>query len=306
MSETSSPAPQIKRMKLRREGTCACGQVVASGEDAGWDRVRKVVVCGDCLERGESAAPISLPDEHRATLPSVVDVPPPVEVPPEVIDVGQAGDSLQREYERRKAKRETQIRDKHKRLGGLILALSDEPASTKAFAVGAVGEQKLAARLEKDCGEAVLFLHNRKLGRGRRDGDIDHVAISSTGIHLIDAKRYPGSRVRVERSGGIFSAVREQLMIAGRDKSKLLDGCTKQLEALKAALVGHALAESVAITSYLCFIESDLPIFGTQQMRGVHILGPKATAKALLVPGELSEEDRKSLHCHLADALPSA
>lgn len=305
MAEASS-APQIKRMKLRREGTCACGQRVASGESAGWDRVLKVVVCGTCLEQDElitSASPI---DENPSVVSTVSELEPPIDVLPEAVEVGLAGDSLKREYERRKAKREAGIREKHKRLGGLILALTDEPASTKAFAVGAVGEQKLAARLEKDCGESVLFLHNRKLGRGRRDGDIDHIAISSTGIHLIDAKRYPGSRVRVERSGGLFSPVREQLMIAGRDKSKLLDGCAKQSQAVMDALVGHPLAERVEVTSYLCFIESDLPIFGTQQMRGVHILGPKATVKALLLPGELTEEDRRSLHRHLAEALPAA
>lgn len=46
--------------------------------------------------------------------------------------VGVAGGSAQREYERRKDRRESRIREAHPRIGGLILALSDDPQSTKA------------------------------------------------------------------------------------------------------------------------------------------------------------------------------
>lgn len=279
-----TPGPTVKRMKLRYAGTCDCGNDVPAGTMAGYDKAARGVVCPDCLD-----AP---------------DLDPPTEAV-DVVEAGAPGASLRREYERRSAAREKRIRDKHKRLGGLILALSDEPATTRAFATGADGEERLAARLERDCTD-VLFLHNRKLGIGRRDGDIDHIAIAPSGIYLIDAKRYPNSKVRIVRSGGIFSPVREQLMIAGRDRSKLLDGCAKQVAALTVALSGHPLAESVQVSSVLCFIDADLPLFGTMEIRGVRLIGPKGTIKVITAPGDLNEEARASLQRHLAAVLPPA
>ena len=66
---------------------------------------------------------------------------------PEVVDPGTAGASARREFERRKAAREQRIRTKHPKLGGLILAVSDEPQSTTAWNTGALGEEKLGGGL---------------------------------------------------------------------------------------------------------------------------------------------------------------
>lgn len=55
-------------------------------------------------------------------------------------DAGLAGGSAKAEHQRRVARREQRIRQAHPRLGGLILALSDDPQSTRAWASGAVGE----------------------------------------------------------------------------------------------------------------------------------------------------------------------
>src|SRR5437588_449013 len=82
------------------------------------------------------------------------------------VDAGVPGASLQAEYERRSSSRESRVRSKHPRLGGLLLAVTGEPATTTAFKVGAEGERRAAARLEELCGSDVLFLHNRRLGPG--------------------------------------------------------------------------------------------------------------------------------------------
>jgi len=73
-------------------------------------------------------------------------------------------------------------------------------------------------------GPGVLFLHNRLLGHGCRDGDVDHIALTTAGVYVIDAKHYRNARVEVRRtSGGLFSPAREQLVVNGRDRSKLLN-----------------------------------------------------------------------------------
>ncbi|MEI6623630.1 MAG: nuclease-related domain-containing protein, partial [Actinomycetes bacterium] len=147
--------------------------------------------------------------------------PPPQEA-------GDPGASLQAEYDKRKRVREERIRAAHPKLGGLILGLSDDPQSTRAFAAGAAGERAAAAALEKRCGDSVLFLHNRRLHSSSR-GDIDHVAVTGNGVWVIDTKHYKGKKVEVRRSGGLFSERREQLFIGGRDNTKLLVSVAKQV-----------------------------------------------------------------------------
>jgi len=78
-------------MKVRYDGMCECGKTVAAGNEAGWDRTAKQVVCMGCVE----PAPPSTP-----------------------VDMGMPGASLKREYERRKASREARVRAKHPKLGG--------------------------------------------------------------------------------------------------------------------------------------------------------------------------------------------
>jgi hypothetical protein len=59
-----------------------------------------------------------------------------------------AGSSARREYERRRAKDEERLREKWGRFGGLAVALSDERQHTKSWDRGAVGEERLGARLD--------------------------------------------------------------------------------------------------------------------------------------------------------------
>jgi hypothetical protein len=140
------PGGPIKVMKLRYAGKCCCGQQLAAGSRAGWNSLTRAVICEHCLALSTSPAPVSQSLERRL----------PVEV-----DVGRPGASLARQYHQRAAQREARIRREHPRIGGLILALSDEPQSTRAFASGALGEQKAAHRIVTACGPSVLFLHNR-------------------------------------------------------------------------------------------------------------------------------------------------
>jgi hypothetical protein len=87
-----------------------------------------------------------------------------------------------------KATREARIRTAHPRIGGLVLALSDDPQSTTAWAVGAQGEELLAKRLDGLADQGVLTLHDPRIPGTR--ADIDHIAISGSGVYVIDAKRY--------------------------------------------------------------------------------------------------------------------
>jgi hypothetical protein len=304
---------QVKMMRMRYAGTCGCGTPVPAGARAGWDGTNRVVICLTCLgaATGDDAvapavmrprAPVALGREPPRVGPPVAGDPPaggPVAV-------GTPGASLQQEYRRRSDARSSRIRTKHPKLGGLILALTDDPASTTAFAKGAAGEESVAKRLEKDRDGLVLFLHNRLLGPGRRDGDLDHIAIAPSGVYIIDAKHYKDATVEVRRIGGLFSPRVEKLFVAGRDRSKLLDGLDKQVSAVAAAMASHSGGPIAAVTALLCFVDANLPLFRTLSISGVPVLGPRGTSKMLRQPGPLDSARREALQRHLADCLPPA
>jgi hypothetical protein len=223
-----------------------------------------------------------------------------------LLDTVSPGASLQREYDRRVAKRDARVRSKHPRIGGLLLALTDEPASTRAFKVGADGERLAAKRVQELCGKDVLFLLNRRLGVGRRDGDVDMVAVGPGGVYVVDVKLYKGRTVEVRRTGGLFSAVKEQLFIGGRDKTSVLDSLARQLDAVRNAMLDFPGGRHLSVTTALCFVDADLPLLGTPRIGFVPCLGPKATAKLLSTPGVMDAAARTALHAHLAAKLPPA
>lgn len=99
-----------------------------------------------------------------------------------MIELGIAGGSAQHEFARRQAKRQDRIRTAHPRLGGLILALSDDPQSTTAWKSGAVGERKLGDKLSSS-GDTIIALHDRRVPM-RAGGPFDAAARDRLARHL--------------------------------------------------------------------------------------------------------------------------
>jgi hypothetical protein len=149
-------------MKLRYAGSCrSCVTQLPAGTLAVYDREGKNVCCLSCFD---SSVPAAEPAD-----PPVASGPEPeragqlmTEEPTEIL-TGTAGASARREHRRRKDKRGAGIRQAHPHFGGLILALSDDPQSTQAWAVGARGEELLARRLDKLADEGVRLLHDRRV-----------------------------------------------------------------------------------------------------------------------------------------------
>lgn len=135
-------------MMLRYAGVCRlCETDLAARVEAIYERSTKTVRCLDC----SPADPASSVVEEVAQQPSRN---------PDPIDVGTPGTSARREYERRHAKRETRIREKHPKLGGLILAMTDGHQSTIAWNTGALGEERLGRRLDELSSETMRVLHD--------------------------------------------------------------------------------------------------------------------------------------------------
>jgi hypothetical protein len=270
-----------KRMKLRYAGACRlCGTELPARADAIYERVTKSVRCVVC------------PTIVRPATGAVDAEVPVVELSP-----GEAGASARREYERRKAKDEECLRNKWGRLGGIAVALSDEKRSTKAWAVGAVGEERLGSRLDSLASRSIAVLHDRRIPGTK--ANIDHIAITQAGIWVIDAKRYKG-RPALMIEGGITRPRVEKLVVGRRDCTKLVEGVLKQVGLVREAV------RSLPVTGALCLVEADWPLVGGSfSTQGVRVLWPTRLVKRLVedVGGEV---DVLEVQRALASAFPPA
>ena len=189
----SSDALQTsKTMRLRYAGHCGkCEIELPAGTTAVYHRDTKSVTCLACLAEQIPSAPQTtgpvFPESFDDAASTLLDLGPEQSE----VFAGVAGASAQREYERRKNKRETRIREAHLRMGGLSLALRDDPQSTKAWATGAQGEERLGRQLDGLVGDGVHVLHDRRIPPTK--ANIDHIFVCASGVFVIDAKKYQGN-----------------------------------------------------------------------------------------------------------------
>ncbi|MGI8576266.1 MAG: nuclease-related domain-containing protein, partial [Egibacteraceae bacterium] len=98
--------------------------------------------------------------------------------------------------------------------------------------------------------------------------NIDHLAVGPGGVTVIDAENIRG-RVRIQRTGGLFTPRLVALRVAGRDRAKLVESVERQMAEVRATLsdLGHP---QVSVAGALCLVNVDgLPLFGTLALREV-------------------------------------
>lgn len=298
-------AATTKRMKLRYAGVCRiCGVEVPAGVAAVYDKVAKDVICMGCIVKPVTSGPVN------AVVPVMLN---PVPVDELEVVVGVAGASARREYERRKtnddrhvAEWKERVRSKHPVLGGLMLAVADEPTNsgTRAWDLGAHGEEVFATSLDRLADAGLYFLHDRRIPATR--ANIDHIVIAPSGVYVIDAKNYTG-RAQLSVTGGIFSPRIEKLKVGRRDCTKLVDGVHKQVDRVSELLARDGIGQDVPVRGMLCFVEGDWPLLGGSfTVGGLEVLWPKRARKIITAPGALSDDRLRVLHRHLAAEFPPA
>lgn len=258
-------------IRLRYPATCSvCGAQLPVRSEAQWDRAAKEATCRACVEG-----------------------------PPE-LDRGEAGASAARRFERLHQRRESHAREQYGRFGGIYLALTDDPQSTKAWDTGSRGERALGRFLETlHDGNSIVVLHDRRIPGTR--ANIDHVVVAPSGIFVIDAKNYTGKVQRVDR-GGWFS-IEWRLIVGRRDCTKLVHGMTKQAAAIEAAVGDPAIAVHPAI----CFVAAEWSLLARPfEIAGVWIGWPTALAEWIQSAGPIRPEHARMIAERLAAALPAA
>lgn len=256
---------------VKFDGPCSkCGTLLRAGTEAVWDRRFRKMHCIAC-----------------PTDPAPDASPPP-------LDRGAAGASARREHERRLAKDEARRKEVWgERVGGWINRLADERPSTRAWAVGAGGEEKLEAALLTVPGIEVL--HDRRIPRSA--ANIDHIVVAPSGVFVVDTKRYAG-RIQLRRRGSFFRP-EDRLYVGRFDRTRDVEGVKAQAAIVELALLDSPIEPKPTITPVLCFIDGDWPLlFPPNQLGGVYLEGPTSIRKLLVgaadySPGEIDRVARE-------------
>jgi len=293
-AEGTAPVSPVKRMRLRYAGSCSrCGQVIEAGATADYDRASKTVSCVACEPCRALATPAEVVAEPRHAI-----APDPVPQL-ELVD-GTAGASAAREYNRRHAARQERVQAAPPKLGKFLLAIFDDPQSTRAWSVGAVGEQQLGGMLAGVAGPTFRVLHDRRIPRST--ANIDHLVVCPSGVYVTDAKRYQDRRPELRVVGGIIRPRQELLIVGGRDRTKLVDGMKKQLSQVWAALLDHS---DVPVHGVLCFVDADWPLIGGSfAVDDVLVMWPKKLKAMLAEAGPLDPDRIAELQWQLHEAFP--
>jgi Nuclease-related domain len=272
----SSTTDHRRRLRLRYRDVCvACGTALTAGTDAFYDGALKTVCCISCPIQADQAE--------------------------QPLDHGIAGGSARREFERRAEKRAVETKGRiGSRLGGLVVALTDEPQSTRAWAKGAQGEEKLAKSLAGV--PSIKVLNDRRVA-GRR-GNIDHLVIAPGGVFVVDAKQYKGL-IQIRDRGGLFRKD-ERLYVGGHDCSHLAENMGWQVAVVEIALRTIGLDPVPPVFPVLCFVDGDWPMFRPPaSYRGVRLEGTHSLRKLVLAGNALDTLAIERVTRVLANALPS-
>ena len=126
-----------------------------------------------------------------------------------------------------------------------------------------------------------------------------------SGVWVIDAKNYQGKVERRDLGG--WSKVDNRLYVAGRNRSRLVEGLAWQIDAVKAALDDN----DVFIHAALCFTDASWKLFAKPfRIGNVWVTWADALAELIGAPGPLVREDvlrvAKQLGATLRSAAPVA
>lgn len=293
----ATPSPW-RTMRLRFAGTCAvCQTPLDKGETAHYVPATKTVRCLSCGPPTDPAGAADTPPRINTPIPEV-EQPMELRQAPlpgsatcddcgrrlrrgaealfapgaspvlclecveldTVHTLGVAGAGARREHTKRVQRHQTRVRTAHPRLGGLILALNDDPSHVRAWQTGAVGEEGFGRALSGIASEHLKVLHDRKIPRSA--ANIDHIAVTGEAVWVLDSKRYKG---KVETRGhGLFSRRPPDLYVDGRNQMKLVAGVQRQAEIVRAVLEPMAAAYGdVQVRSGLVFVDAEFGLFAS-------------------------------------------
>jgi hypothetical protein len=136
------------------------------------------------------------------------------------------------------------------------------------------------------------------------NSNIDHIVIASSGVWIIDSKKWKG---KIEYKADSLTSINARLYVGGKDRKSKVESIYELVISVAQVIEDR----TVPIHPALVFIEGDwstasLPRFlmGKPYVHeGVHISPPKALIKMINEPGALNVESINFLAIKLDEAL---
>ena len=151
------------------------------------------------------------------------------------------------------------------------------PQHIRAWRVGAVGEEKTAAALER-LGDSWVVLHDRRIPGSR--ANIDHIAIGPPGVFVIESKDYSG---QVSLGGN-------EIRVNGR-RVGWVDQVRRQADAVLAVLPAGEEASPTPVTPIICVHRASLPWIRSSA-GGVRVVSGSGLEKRLREAPAVLDDDR--------------
>ena len=204
---------------------------------------------------------------------------------------GQASCRGQADLATRRAGTGPALRARQLRIGNPVLRGLARAAGLRtrdqAWRVGAAGEIKVGARLNRLRRHGWHVLHSIPLGHG---GDIDHLLIGPAGVYTANTKHHPNARVTVGHSvifvrGWQTTHISQALREAGRARGAL----------------SSALGRPVTVEPLVIIHGARVSGWLLQRPRGVKVLPSWAAAWWLRLPRRRQDADIEAIYAAARD-----
>ncbi len=171
---------------------------------------------------------------------------------------------------------------------------------------GAQGEYLMGTYLASDLASGAYVLTDRKVP-GDSEANIDHIVVASTGVWIIDSKKWAGE-IRYRSPGFPSTDPRKYLTVDGKDRTSEI-GKIFRLVIPVVQVIGDA---SVPVHTVLAFVESTWGIKeslhirrgGPYEHEGVLISGGHSFIKLINEAGNLTPDTIESLWRRLDEVMP--
>lgn len=217
-------------------------------------------------------------------------------------DRAAARDAKERRSHRRDAVRERAM-SRSPQGEKLIRAMSDDLDSINEYGHGGERTRDLASLLSGAVDNGI-FLYQRRLGLRSTSDPIDLIAVTPSGVWVVDIQSCAGGRVEVGGRHGMIRGRYTHLIIRGRDRTAYLDRLTGQAQAVEETLA-ELDRPDVPVHGAFCFYDADIRWRRTPEVGQALLTTPRRLSSLLRrSPRVMSDIEVSAIAQALGQRLP--
>jgi hypothetical protein len=176
-------------------------------------------------------------------------------------------------------------------------------ASARPWVERAGGDRRARSRLQFEEAEGVIVLNDRRVPGSRTF--IKLIAVSSSGVYVIDAKNYKGL-VHTKRPGTIGNLGPDELHVGRRDCTGSVEQVSRQMEAVRATLDTAPWGRQVPVHGMLCLTRAEWGFASAIEISDVWVGWPRLMSARVQTPGVMDSPTVQEVSVMIAEHLPTA